>query len=220
VDGTGTEDQERDEEWMPACRNCGLPIRESQQPQARFGWTHTGDWEGVRCPGRVTGAVPDVRAAYRAGREDLLNSGSCPECQGASESPFDEPGRPHIHLTSYGYLLYAPDHEQLDFVRQIREIERRAGREDAARAGYAEAVARLREDDRYRNWWTAHPDQQFGTAYWAPDGRQHLADYLETVGPDGPDVRTKPVDQSGVQPTEEQRARDEDQKRDEEREHG
>jgi hypothetical protein len=72
VDGTGTEDQKRDEEWMPACRNCGLPIRESQQPQARFGWTHTGDWQGVRCPGRVTGAVPDVRAAYRAGREDAL----------------------------------------------------------------------------------------------------------------------------------------------------
>jgi hypothetical protein len=58
----------------------------------------------------------------------------------------------------------------------------------AWRAGYAEAVARLRDDARYRNWWTAHPDQQFGTAYWAPDGRQHLADYLETVGPDGRDV--------------------------------
>ncbi|MFL6110760.1 MAG: hypothetical protein ACJ786_05350 [Catenulispora sp.] len=156
--------------------------------------------------------------AYRAGREDLLRSGSCPEC--AAGDPHNEPDKPHIHLTTYGYLLYAPDHEQLDFVREIREIERRAGREDAARAGYAEAVARLRDDDRYRNWWTAHPEQQFGTAYWAPDGRQHLADYLETVGPDGPDVRTKPVDQSGVQPTEEQRARDEDQKRDEEREHG
>lgn len=115
-----SEDQKRNERWTPACQNCGLPIRESQQPQARFGWTHTGDWEGVRCPGRVTGAVPDVRAAYRA--------------------------------------------------------------------GYAEAVARLRDDERYRNWWTAHPDRQFGTAYWAPDGRQHLAAYLETVGPDGPDV--------------------------------
>jgi hypothetical protein len=134
--------------------------------------------------------------AYRAGREDLLRSGSCPEC--AAGDPHNEPDKPHIHLTAYGYLLYAPDHDQLDFVRQIREIERRAG--------YAEAVARLRDDERYRNWWTAHPDRQFGTAYWAPDGRQHLADYLETVGPDGPDVRTKPVDQSGVQPTEEQRA--------------
>jgi hypothetical protein len=135
-------------------------------------------------------------SAYRAGREDLLRSGSCPEC--TAGDPHNEPDKPHIHLTAYGYLLYAPDHDQLDFVRQIREIERRAG--------YAEAVARLRDDERYRNWWTAHPDRQFGTAYWAPDGRQHLADYLETVGPDGPDVRTKPVDQSGVQPTEEQRA--------------
>jgi hypothetical protein len=97
-------------------------------------------------------------------------------------------------------------HFGVDVPSMIEGLESayRAGREDAARAGYAEAVARLRDDDRYRNWWTAHPDQQFGTAYWAPDGRQHLADYLETVGPDGPDVRTKPVDQSGVQPTEEQ----------------
>jgi hypothetical protein len=160
VDGTGTEDQKRDEEWMPACRNCGLPIRESQQPQAKFGWTHTGDWEGVRCPGRVTGAVPDVRAAYRAGRED------------------------------------------------------------AARAGYAEAVARLRDDDRYRNWWSADGAWQHKPTgrYWDAPARKHLADYLETVGPDGPDVRTKPVDQPGVQPTEEQRAREEDQRRDEKEE--
>jgi hypothetical protein len=58
------------------------------------------------------------------------------------------------------------------------------------RAGYAEAVARLRDDERYRNWWTAAPERSFGTAYWAPEGRQHLADYLETVGPDGLDVTT------------------------------
>jgi hypothetical protein len=72
-------------------------------------------------------------------------------------------------------------------VAQARAVIR-CVRDAAHRAGYAEAVAHLREDDRYRNWWTAHPDQQFGTAYWAPDGRQHLAAYLETVGPDGPDV--------------------------------
>jgi hypothetical protein len=132
----------------------------------------------------------DVRklweAAYRAGREDLLRSGSCPEC--TAGDPHNEPDVPHIHLTPYGYLLYAADHERPGFIEEIRAVERRAGREDAARAGYAEAVARLRDDDRYRNWWSAHPDQQFGTAYWAPDGRQHLAAYLETVGPDGPDV--------------------------------
>jgi hypothetical protein len=72
-------------------------------------------------------------------------------------------------------------------VAQARAVIR-CVRDAAYRAGYAEAVARLRDDDRYRNWWTAHPDRQFGTAYWAPDGRQHLADYLETVGPDDPDV--------------------------------
>jgi hypothetical protein len=186
VDGTGeTEDQKRDEKkirpnlthWHADDLNRRSVLQKPPE-----------------CCDEI--ATRLIKAAYRAGREDLLRSGSCPEC--AAGDPHNEPDKPHIHLTTYGYLLYAPDHEQLDFVREIREIERRAG--------YAEAVAHLREDDRYRNWWTAHPDQQFGTAYWAPDGRQHLADYLETVGPDGPDVRTKPVDQSGVQPTEEQRA--------------
>lgn len=52
----------------------------------------------------------------------------------------------------------------------------------AFRAGYAEAVAYLRDDERYLNWWSSSDCVPDGTA------RQHLADYLETVGPDGPDV--------------------------------
>jgi hypothetical protein len=78
---------------------------------------------------------------------------------------------------------------------EVRADRRQAVRRDvgplwtmAYRAGYAEAVARLRDDERYRSWWSAAPERSFGTAYWAPDGRRHLADYLETVGPDGPDV--------------------------------
>ncbi len=54
--------------------------------------------------------------------------------------------------------------------------------------GYAAAVAVLRDPDRYRNWWTAGHGPIAGPPYWSADGRRHLADYLETVGPDGPDV--------------------------------
>jgi hypothetical protein len=68
--------------------------------------------------------------AYRAGREDLLRSGSCPEC--TAGDPHNEPDVPHIHLTPYGYLLYAADHERPGFIEEIRAAERRAGREDAA----------------------------------------------------------------------------------------
>jgi hypothetical protein len=102
--------------------------------------------------------------------------------------------------------------------RVDREVAYRAGWEDATRAGYAEAVARLRDDGRYRNWWSADGAWQHQPTgrYWDAPARKYLADYLETVGPDGPDVRTKSVDQPGVQPTEEQRAEDEDQKRSEE----
>ncbi|WBB94223.1 hypothetical protein [Verrucosispora sp. WMMC514] len=53
----------------------------------------------------------------------------------------------------------------------------------ASEAGYALAVGRLRDDDRYRDWWSASGVK--------PDGpmRRHLADYLESVGPDGVNVR-------------------------------
>lgn len=44
--------------------------------------------------------------------------------------------------------------------------------------GYRRAIEALRDDDRYRNWWSSN-----GTL---PDGpiRRHLADYLETIAED------------------------------------
>lgn len=49
-------------------------------------------------------------------------------------------------------------------------------------AGYAKAVAALRNDDRYRNWWTSrdYPPEE---RYWEPHARKQLADYLEATGP-------------------------------------
>lgn len=57
-----------------ACRNCGLPISEAPKRRVRYlgyadvggsstGWIHDPGspilgWQGVRCPGRLTGALP------------------------------------------------------------------------------------------------------------------------------------------------------------------
>lgn len=57
---------------------------------------------------------------------------SCPEC--LTGEAHSDPAEPHIHLTSYGYLLYSPDHPRPDFIEEVRECGRRYGREEAARA--------------------------------------------------------------------------------------
>jgi hypothetical protein len=40
------------------CRNCGRPIGRDHKVDAPTGWTHVGDWQGRRCVGEITGAVP------------------------------------------------------------------------------------------------------------------------------------------------------------------
>jgi hypothetical protein len=121
VDGiTGEEDQRRDEaEAIKAAMRT--------QVDALIG----GNLPTTAFVAAVKVAYRVGREAYRAGREDLLRSGSCPEC--AAGDPHNEPDVPHIHLTPYGYLLYAADHERPGFIEEIRAVERRAGREDAAR---------------------------------------------------------------------------------------
>lgn len=50
----------------PTCTNCGLPIGPerhrhpliAERSRSPSGWTHVGAWEGIRCPGRITGACP------------------------------------------------------------------------------------------------------------------------------------------------------------------
>jgi hypothetical protein len=155
-------------------------------------------------------------AAYRAGREDLLRSGSCSEC--TAGDPHNEPDVPHIHLTPYGYLLYAPDHDQLDFVREIREIERRAGREDAAReerAEIAEEIAQAIE------WTLTVPVEEARETYARrratgdEDQAREWAIRLR-AWKSARRMAAEAARGAGVQPTEEQRAGNEDQKRDEE----
>ena len=41
---------------IPRCRNCGYLI--AQAAASPTGWTHGPHWQGVRCPGDVTGAEP------------------------------------------------------------------------------------------------------------------------------------------------------------------
>lgn len=55
---------------------------------------------------------------------------------------------------------------------------------DAERRGYAQAIAKLRDDERFRHWWTAQPTDH-PCRYWGGTARGHLADYLEVVGADG-----------------------------------
>lgn len=54
--------------------------------------------------------------------------------------------------------------------------------QDTHARGYATAIAYLRDDARYMHWWSSTGVQPGGPV------RQHLADYLETVGPDVPEV--------------------------------
>jgi hypothetical protein len=63
---------------------------------------------------------------------------------------------------------------------------------EAFRAGYAQAVAQLRDDDRYSNWWSADGAWQHKPTgrYWDGVARGHLAEYLETIGPSIPIPRT------------------------------
>ena len=46
---------------QPLCANCGNPIRRA--PASPTGWTHgrnrlAREWQGMRCPGAITGATP------------------------------------------------------------------------------------------------------------------------------------------------------------------
>ena len=52
---------------------------------------------------------------------------------------------------------------------------------DAHAAGFAEAVAMLRDENRYTDWWTALKPDDPSYGYWQGPGRRHLADYLETI---------------------------------------
>lgn len=67
--------------------------------------------------------------------------------------------------------------------RTAQRDQARAEAEKAHAAGFARAVAMLRDDQRYANWWTALPQQDPAYGYWQAPARRHLADYLETVGP-------------------------------------
>lgn len=44
---------------LPRCQHCGYLI--AQAAASPTGWTHGPHWQGVRCPGDVTGAEPPTR---------------------------------------------------------------------------------------------------------------------------------------------------------------
>jgi hypothetical protein len=64
--------------------------------------------------------------------------------------------------------------------RTAQPLDVAAIRRRAHANGYAEAVARLRDDERYRNWWEPHLRLLAGQR-WQASARRHFADYLEAV---------------------------------------
>jgi hypothetical protein len=56
-----TRHQQRARRALPRCRNCGYLI--AQSAASPTGWTHGPHWQGVRCPGDITGAEPPLPTA-------------------------------------------------------------------------------------------------------------------------------------------------------------
>jgi hypothetical protein len=144
--------------------------------------------------------------AYRAGREDEARSDACRATLPA-EGLIRCPTRPDGHrcIATVGGHLEHPCLCGATFTlpadqwlrEKIRNEERRAGREDAARDIEA--------------WIKSERDQYPRAETWQSIAAGALEDLLDEFA-----KRWRPVDQSGVQPTEEQRAVEEDQKRGEE----
>ncbi len=44
------------ERFGRTCDNCGREVK--PLAGSSTGWTHSGTWQGVRCPGMLCGAVP------------------------------------------------------------------------------------------------------------------------------------------------------------------
>lgn len=61
-----------------------------------------------------------------------------------------------------------------------KAVVKAAGRSQDEARGYARAVAMLRDDQRYKRWWTKLAPDFPDYRYW-DFGRGQLADYLETV---------------------------------------
>jgi hypothetical protein len=108
----------------------------------------------VMASGRITvlPAAPDPRA--------------CPACV---TQPHHEPEERHVHVTPYGYAIWAPDHD-LPLVDTLRA------------EGYRWAARNARDHEQFAAWWTkATAADPFRTM-----NADVVADYLEAVGPGTP----------------------------------
>lgn len=72
------------------CANCDRPVRQVlkrddlggiKPPRSRTtatGWDHWGLWQGVRCPGRITGALPGREIGEAEYQAWLASAGPTP----------------------------------------------------------------------------------------------------------------------------------------------
>jgi hypothetical protein len=107
---------------------------------------------------RLTAELADLR-------QRIADPRACPACV---TQPHHELEERHVHVTPYGYAIWAPDHD-LPLVDTLRA------------EGYRQAVQALRDRQRYLDWIDREPFRGAQTDTW----QQQLADYLEAVGPAG-----------------------------------
>lgn len=74
-----------------------------------------------------------------------------------------------------------PLHDEMDGIAALVMFVLEHAATDAA--GYRRAIDRLRDDERYRNWWSQLPADHPEARYWELS-RTQLADYLEAVAQD------------------------------------
>jgi hypothetical protein len=75
---------------MTICGNCGNAVSR----QAR-GWTHVGEWQGVRCPRRLSRAEPEVfngaHSCHEVADFCILHHDAAGNClSGCQKEPMDE----------------------------------------------------------------------------------------------------------------------------------
>lgn len=115
----------------------------------------------------------------------------------------DIDAREQVGIQRYGTALQAHNgrdalrdayEEAMDLTIYLRQVIEERGPLAAEARGYARAIAVLRDDARFERWWSTLPADDPANAYWERRGRNQLADYLEEIARDLPQLEKSYVD--------------------------